>query len=264
MSFSAPPRAPALAGRLRFATRALAATTATAGYLAALELETRLRRDDAMALVHGWVPRWASALLAIFGAALRVEGHASPYPGRSDAGLGRLFVMNHRSAMDILVVLATTEAHLVSRHDLAAWPGIGVGARRIGTMFVDRASMRSGATVLKEMTRALRAGRGVGIFPEGTAYPGDEVRPFRPGAFKAAIRTGAEVVPMGIAYADAAAYYGDETFSKHLERVASLPQLRAAVVFGEPLAPDGKRLVDLRDEARAAVQALVGRARSLL
>ena len=37
-----------------------------------------------------------------------------------------------------------------------------------------------------------------------TTFSGDEVRPFRPGAFLAAQRTGAEIVPVGIAYEGAA------------------------------------------------------------
>lgn len=252
---------------LRLSGRALGAVASTAGHLAAFELDTRRRRLDSTALLPTWVPRWSRSLMRLFGVSLAIEGTAGlsePYPGRGPGGVGRIFVMNHRSAIDVLVLFATTEAQLVSRHDLAAWPGIGFGARRIGTMFVDRASMRSGATVLKEMTRTVAAGRGIALFPEGTAFAGDEVHPFRPGAFKASIRTDAEIIPMGIAYADAAAYYGDESFADHVRRVGGLRHLEAALVFGEPIHPGAKKLVDLREETRTAVQALVHRARARL
>src|SRR5690606_10209481 len=232
-------------GWLRLSGRALGAIASTAGHLAAFELDTRIKRTTSTALLPTWVPRWSRSLLSLFGVELDIEGTAGltePYPGRGPNGVGRVFVMTPRSAVDVLGLYATTEAQLVSRHDLAAWPGIGFGARRIGTMFVDRASMRSGATVLKEMTRALEAGRGVALFPEGTAFGGDEVHPFRPGSFKAGIRTDAEIVPMGIAYADETAYFGDEAFADHVRRVGALRHLRAALVFGEPIRPGAKKL----------------------
>lgn len=259
------PREPSAGGWLRLSGRALGAVASTAGHLAAFELDARRQRVATTSLLPTWVPRWSRSLLQLFGVKLRVEGTAhlsTPYPGRGPNGVGRVFVMNHRSAVDVLVLFATTEAQLVSRHDLAAWPGIGFGARRIGTMFVDRESMRSGATVLKAMTRTLEAGRGVALFPEGTAFAGDEVHPFRPGAFKAAIRTDAEIIPMGIAYADEAAYYGDETFADHVRRVGTLRHLEATLVFGAPIPPGAKKLVELREETRDAVQALVYQARA--
>jgi 1-acyl-sn-glycerol-3-phosphate acyltransferase len=149
-----------------------------------------------------WVGRWARTLLSIAGVELLFDGRyleeGRMHPGQDEAGLGRVFVMNHRSGIDIPVMMGHVEAHLVSRHDLASWPLVGRSARRLGTLFVDRSSLRSGATVLKTMTRTLSKGRGVAIFPEGTAYGGDEVRTFRPGAFNAALRTGAEIVPPSV------------------------------------------------------------------
>ncbi len=251
---------------LRFTARASATVAVTATYLGRFEVAA-LGADRDQMLAH-WVPRWARSLLATYGVALRTEGpvigEGRPYPGRSPGGKGRVFVMNHRSAMDVLVAFACTEGRLVSRADLASWPLVGGGARRIGTLFVDRASIRSGATVQKEMTRALERGVGIAIFPEGTAFAGDEVRAFKPGAFKAAEQAGAEIVPLGVAYDDAAAYYGDESFLEHAKRVAGLPRLEAALVAGEPILVGDRRIVDVSRDTRERVQALVARARALL
>src|SRR6478609_5701447 len=95
---------------------------------------------------------------------------------------------------------AFIEANTVSRADLAGWPVIGLAARRVGTLFVDRSDKRSGAAVINAMITGLESGRGVMVYPEGTTFAGDEVRPFRAGAFLAAQRAGAEIVPVGIAY----------------------------------------------------------------
>lgn len=257
-------------GRIRFSARALSAALSTAGYWGAMEVErARAPEADKQATLVAWVPRWARRLCGLFGVDVTAEGlfvdHGDAYPAIGPNGVGRIFIMNHRSGMDIPVMLSLVEGHLVSRADLASWPFIGQGARRIGTMFVDRSSMRSGATVQKEMERGLEEGKGVAIFPEGTAFDGDEVRPFRPGAFRAALKTGAEIVPLGIAYDLPEAYYGDESFMEHMERVVGLPALHASVVIGAPItAKEGERVTDLRERAREAVQALVYRARERL
>ena len=160
---------------------------------ALLEIDILLRRrTPRIDIINSWVPRWAGASLWIFGIRVDARGphieRGRLYPGRGANGVGRIFVMNHRSGVDIPVVLTLVAAHVISRHDLANWPLLGPGARRIGTLFVDRASRRSGAEVLKQVDDALDRGEGVAMFPEGTAFGGDEIREFRHGAFKAAVR----------------------------------------------------------------------------
>jgi 1-acyl-sn-glycerol-3-phosphate acyltransferase len=99
------------------------------------------------------------------------------------------------------------------------------------------------------------------MFPEGTAFPGDEVRDFKPGAFKSAERAGAQVVPMGIAYDDPDAYYISESFMGHMKRIASMRRLRVAVEIGAPLVIDRESPVELKDQARQQVEQLVAKAR---
>ena len=134
-------------------------------------------------------------------------------------------------------------------------------ARRIGTLFVDRQSRRSGASVLKAVDRALELGEGVAMFPEGTAHIGDQVHEFRTGAFNAARRAGAEIVPIGLAYGDEAAYYRKEPFMTHIKRVTGIRRLRVAVEIGNPLTLEKHSAVEVKDLARESVQQLVDRAR---
>jgi 1-acyl-sn-glycerol-3-phosphate acyltransferase len=252
--------------KLRLAWRLTAFVVITLVLWAALEGDFLFRRKTPrIDLINKWVPRWSKALLWIFG--VRVDargpyvGQGQLYPGRGAGGVGRIFVMNHRSSIDIPIVFTLAAAHVISRHDLATWPIIGPGAKRIGTLFVDRASRRSGAEVLKEVDRALEQGEGVAMFPEGTAFGGDEVRDFRPGAFKAAVRSGAEIVPLGVAYENPDAYYRNEMFMQHLRRGASFRCLRVAVEVGEPLPAKGASPVELKEVARQRVVELVAAAR---
>ncbi|MCH2115131.1 MAG: 1-acyl-sn-glycerol-3-phosphate acyltransferase [Pirellulales bacterium] len=249
----------------RFFGRVAAFAVVTLCYWISFEVEAFVRRKSPrIDVINKWVPRWARINLWLFGIQVEARGahvgQGDLYPGGTN-NVGRIFVANHCSGMDIPILLATAEAHVISRHDLATWPLIGRSARRVGTLFVDRASRRSGASVLKEVDSALQRGEGVAMFPEGTAYVGDQVHKFRPGAFNAAKRAGAEVVPIGLAYGSDDAYYNVESFMSHIRRIASLPRLQVAIEVGQPLSSAQYAGVEMKDVAQAQVQQLVEQAR---
>jgi len=210
-----------------------------------------------------WVRRWARALLGLFSVTLVIEGNVLP-PTRP-GGRGRLIVANHRSVIDIGVMLATFGGTMVSRADVATWPVLGAAARAAGTVFVDRSSKKSGAATLRTIQRRLEEGETIVIFPEGTTFAGDEVHPFHPGSFVAAARAGAEILPVGLAYpAASGAAYIDESFMTHLGRIAMSTGTRAAVVVGTPVsAQPGVKVGPLVEKIQAEVTRLVVRAREV-
>jgi 1-acyl-sn-glycerol-3-phosphate acyltransferase len=220
----------------------------------------RLVRQPTDGVRDAWVTAWSDAMLRLFGVRVVTEG---ALPSRAGP---RLVVANHRSTADILVLLRAFGGRMVSRADLAKWPLVGVAARSVGTLFVDRADAASGAAALRSMRTHLTAGSAVIVFPEGTTFPGDEVRPFHAGAFVAAARAGAEVVPVGIAYqtGSGAQFFG-ESFPVHLARMAAAEPSRVALCVGPVLRPDDhRRAADMRSSAQAAVQDLVLRARAIV
>ncbi|BBO35102.1 lysophospholipid acyltransferase family protein [Lacipirellula parvula] len=226
------------------------------------------RRTPRIDLINKWVPRWAKTLLWFFGIRVEARGpHADQgevFPGRDARGVGRIFIANHQSGVDIPVLLSVIAAHAISRHDLANWPLIGAGGRRIGTLFVDRESRRSGAAVLRQIADALAGGEGILMFPEGTAFPGNGVHEFKSGAFNAAQRSDAEIIPIGVAYGDPAAYYFKIPFLDHMKRIGSCRRLRVAVEFGSPLLPGAEGSLEMKDHARNVVEALAERAKQRL
>lgn len=235
----------------------------TAGMLPLFLAHERRVPDDQKELVRElWVRRWAAALLSLFDVRTTVSGAVPPPTRRGERG--RLIVANHRSAIDIGVVLATFGGTMVSRADLASWPVIGAAARSVGTVFVDRASARSGAATIRAMQKALEHGRTLAVFPEGTTFAGDEVRPFHGGGFVAAVRAGAEVLPVGLAYpAASGAAYVNETFVAHLGRMATSDSTRVGLAVGKPILAVGLRAADLSARAHAEVARLVVEARRL-
>lgn len=253
---------------LRFGWRCFAFLVNTLLCWICFETARLLRGKQAHAEVaNRWVPRWARNNLRIFGVHWQAHGKYADehciYPHTAENGVGRIFIANHSSALDIPLTHALTAAHVISRHDLANWPIIGRGAKRIGTLFVDRESRRSGADVLRKVAEVLARGEAVAMFPEGTAFAGDEVHRFRPGAFNAAIRAGAEVIPVGIVYGSDSAYYSQNAFLDHVKQLAMQRSVRVVVEIGEPLSDHPSNL-ELAETARERVVELVTRARQRL
>jgi 1-acyl-sn-glycerol-3-phosphate acyltransferase len=207
-----------------------------------------------------WVAAWASALLGVFGVRVQSRG---PLPVH---GRGHLVVANHRSTADILVLLRAFGGRMVSRADLANWPLVGPAARAVGTVFVDRSDAVSGASAIRSIRSRLAQGSTVILFPEGTTFSGDEVRPFHAGAFVAALHCGADIVPAGLAYeTGSGAAFVDESFPAHLARMAAAAPSRVAMCIGATIAiGDNARAAQLRDEAHAEVQRLVHEARTMV
>ncbi len=114
-----------------------------------------------------------------------------------------LLVGNHSSNLDPLVAgwsaghLTGRVIHFMAKRELRGWPLIGYLASQSGVIFVrrgegDRAAQRAA-------TSALREGRPVALFPEGHRSRDGRMREAKAGAALLAIRTGAPVLPAGIA-----------------------------------------------------------------
>ncbi|WP_436526699.1 lysophospholipid acyltransferase family protein [Actinoplanes sp. HUAS TT8] len=185
----------------------------------------------AVALLRGAAVRaMARGLLAALGVRLVQRGPV-PRPGS-------LLVANHISWLDILVLIAVAPVSLVAKHDVRAWPGIGSTAGRSGTIFIDRTRPRELPATVAEVAAALRSGRSVAAFPEGTTFCGTEHGRFRPALFQAAIDAGAPVVPTSIIYdTTETAFIGEDTLVDSLLRVARVRRLTITVITAPALRP---------------------------
>jgi len=249
---------------LRMAYKTAGVAGITLGDLAGMEL-ARLAspRGESEAVTRRWMRRYGRQILRLLGGRVETPLERGDYlPGRDASGKGRIFVMNHRSMLDVYVYLAHVEAFALSRGDLAGWPVIGLAARRVGTVFVDRQSRSSGSAAVGAMVEAVRSGKGVIVFPEGTTFAGDEVRPFRAGAFVAAARAKAEVVPLGVAYERDDACFVEDSFLEHWRKLGGMREVRLALEHGDPIPPGDPE--DAKKRAHEAVQALVHKARARL
>jgi len=207
-----------------------------------------------VAILDQWKRRWGHGVLRLLGASV----HLASAPAAQSVG-ARLIVANHRSPLDIPALLSLFGGYFLSRGDIADWPLIGRGARKAGTIFVNRSDRHSGGRAIREIRTILRQGRTVSVFPEATTFGGDEVRPFQPGAFAAARGMDVEVVPVGLAYPPGTEFTED-SFIAYAKRIARCPSTPISLCIGESRSMHGsskETAGQLRDE----VQRLVQRAR---
>jgi len=246
-------------GRTRSAGRLAAFGAFTLSMLAGVQLNQRAVQEPARyAVWQRWMRAWTRGLLALFG----VSPTLDPDTGAPPPQGARLVVSNHRSPLDIALLLTYFGGHVLSRDDLANWPVIGLAARKSDTIFVDRNSADSGLAAIRQIRQRLREGRTVIIYPEGRTFRGDEVREFHAGAFAAVRRLPVELVPVGIAY-DPGSEFFDESFMQHFARVAVRPQTRVAICFG-PGRPAQGSAAEIAVEMHREVQELTNQARGIL
>lgn len=150
--------------------------------------------DHEEAFVRESVVEWAGRICRICGVETVVHG-SFPEPGT-----GMLITPNHRSYLDIPVLLSAHYCAMLSKAEVAKWPVFGAAAKRVGTQFVRRDSKESRAESLAEISARLEAGAQVAVFPEGTTLPEPDVGPFKPGIFNLAAKSEIEVLPVALKY----------------------------------------------------------------
>jgi 1-acyl-sn-glycerol-3-phosphate acyltransferase len=170
--------------------------------------------------------RWTTALLQMLGVELRLGGAELPHCA--------LLVANHVSWLDVLVLNTVCPATFVSKHEIGAWPAIGILLARSGTILLRRGNGRAAKKAVGEIGALLGAGRCVAIFPEGTTSDGSGLLPFRPALFQAAVDQQRGVLPLLLGYRDArgepsaaAAFVDDLSFLQSLRRICLAPRIVA-------------------------------------
>jgi 1-acyl-sn-glycerol-3-phosphate acyltransferase len=234
----------------------------TALMLAAVESHKLLERklgpgDQQEQIFDRYMRAWTAGILRMCAVEVLVVPRLPPEPTTA-----RLVVSNHRSALDIPVLLTHFGGSALSRADLEHWPLLGLAAQKAQTIFVDRESKQSGAQAIRAIRAQLQRGRTVNVFPEGTVFAGDEVRPFNAGAFAAARGLDVEYVPVGVAYPPECEWV-QEAFVDHATAVASRPRTTVALAVGEPRRVSG-RAAEISTQLHADVTDLVKQARRAL
>jgi len=111
-----------------------------------------------------------------------------------------VFVANHASNADaFLVAMLPWEMKWLSKKSIFDIPLLGWQMRVAGDVPVVRGDRESARTAMDAMRRHLARHLSVLFFPQGTRSEGGTVGAFREGAFRLAIETQADVIPLAVA-----------------------------------------------------------------
>lgn len=191
-----------------------------------------------------------------------------------------LFVSNHSSYLDIVVLGALIPGSFVAKSEVGSWPFFGLLAKLQRTVFIDRKA-RNAAAHRDDMRGRLEAGDALILFPEGTSSDGNRTLPFKTALFSvASLRVGdrplavqpvsvtartLDGMPLGRALRPFYAWYGDMNLVTHLGRMIGLGRIGVRVEFHPPVTIDGfgsrKALADhcWRAVSRGVSEAVSGR-----
>ena len=220
------------------------------------------------------LPGWgfiASNYYRVLCALLRIRVSVVGNPVRDRAVL---FVSNHVSWIDIVVIGSITPVAFVAKREVASWPLVGVTAKMQRTVFVDRGRRHQTGDAVSEIVNRVVSGTSVVLFAEGTSSDGNRVLPFRSallGAIEdqsgggsilmqpmAITYVGQHGLPMGRQHRPLVAWYGDLDFMPHIKAFIERGVVDALVTYGDPVPAD-------RDMDRKAMsKRLEGTVRELL
>jgi len=202
---------------------------------------------------------WSGKLLSILN--IRVAIHGAT-PKATDHGI--LFVANHISWIDIWAIKQAHPVYFVAKSEVRGWPAIGWLAQQTGTLFIERARRQDTGRTADSMEQALREGKSLCLFPEGTTTDGTELKPFKTGLLQAAINSEAKVWPIAIRYPDAdggvntqVAYDGDITLLQSFSSVLKQLEIRVELHFAAPIHALDQERRHLSHQARHAISSLL-------
>jgi acyl carrier protein len=188
--------------------------------------------------------RLARTFFRLAGIPVAVRGLENLPPG------GPLVIAsNHTSYMDgvvLISVLPWRDNAFVAKRELARHFISRTFIGGVGAYFVERFDVQKSAEQADELVGAVRGGKTLIVFPEGTLQRQAGLMAFRSGAFQTAAQAGVPVVPLALR--GVRSVLRDETW--YLRRAP------ISVTIGTPVAPEGEdwnAAVKLRDQVRAQI-----------
>ena len=194
---------------------------------------------------------------AYHGLLCRLFGIRFTVIGKPVTDRGVLMVANHSGYFDILIMSAMAHVSFVAREDVGHWPLFGLMSRLQRSVFVERKRRSQTGEARDELSRRLKQGDTLVLFPEGTSTDGNRVITFKSalmGAVETEIGKDAAgnpvyvpVQPVSIAYTGLhgmplsrdtrplVTWYGDMDLLDHLWEAMKAGPFDVTVQFHPPL-----------------------------
>lgn len=200
------------------------------------------------------IRKWARKFLHILN--IKLSANAVPPACQQQGGL---FVANHTSWLDIIVILASYPVCFVAKAEIDSWPLLGRLCRNAGTLFIEREKRGDTLRINQQIENLLKVGDSVALFPEGATCNGDVLQHFHAALLQPAITAETLLCPVAIRYKNrdgsrnTSVIYVTATLWQSLMLILSEPEIQAELNFMTPIPSAGK---NRRELARLAEQAI--------
>lgn len=217
-------------------------------------------------LISRIITTWLGLVARVFGARIKSFGVA-----RKES---TLFVANHISWLDIMVLGKLVPIHFLSKLEVKHMPVFGWLATRAGTLYIHRGNKESASEASSDITAALQLGHNSLVFAEGTTTDG-HIKKFHSRMMQSAIDAHATVQPIAIFYPKtntqtgnieldpAALFTGDVGVTESFDRITRAAHIDVEVHFLEPISSKGKTRDEISqhafDEVVEAITAIKNR-----
>lgn len=147
--------------------------------------------------VYRWVSGkfWGPGLMWLAGAKLRVEGLEN-----LDPDVPCVFYANHQSLYDIPAITTAVPIpmYFIAKRELLKIPLFGWGMWAIGMVFVDRSNPEKAKESMQKAAKAVKKGKHIITFPEGTRSIDGNLQSFKKGTFHLAKSGPIGLVPIAV------------------------------------------------------------------
>jgi 1-acyl-sn-glycerol-3-phosphate acyltransferase len=161
---------------------------------------------------------------------LKIESKGGQHKGSA------LYVCNHRSFIDPVVVCHFIDALVIAKAEVANYPIINKGAEATGVIWVKRDNQQSRNEVRDAIVEFISNGHNILVFPEGTVGTSKTTLPFKAGTFHEAAEHGFPVVPIALEFRDEKDFWhkGQNLVTVFFNQIASWCT-EVKITIGEPI-----------------------------
>ncbi len=159
------------------------------------KLEKEGKEQEVKEKIAPLVIDWAKYCVDATGSTIEVTGIENVPADKSVVYIG-----NHQGIFDIPLLLGYIpyQKAFISKIEILKIPMISDWMKLMKCVFLARKNPRQSIEAMHQGIENVKNGYSMVIFPEGTRSKGGPVKEFKPGSFKLAFQSGADVVPVTI------------------------------------------------------------------
>lgn len=174
--------------------------------------------------------KYIGKTIKLLGVKIRVYGDIP------DGSKVAVYMSNHRSYLDPIVILNYVQAAAVSKSEVKYWPLIGWCISLGNHIWVERASPFSRTSTKANIINRIKQQESVLLFPEGTTHMFKRPIGFKRGIFKECALNQIQICPVSVEYQEEEdAWISNDNFVRHFFQCFAKKETNVGVYFHKPI-----------------------------